>query len=98
MPEFQPDTRPADAGLTVHILYFARLREMLGRGAETLTVPAGTSVATLVAGLAARGEAWEAELGGSRLVRAAINQELVSRDAIVPDGAELALFPPVTGG
>ncbi|WP_051228933.1 MoaD/ThiS family protein [Paludibacterium yongneupense] len=98
MAQFQLDPAPTASGVTVHILYFARLREILGLGEETLTVAVGSSVASLLAALAARGEVWEAELGGQRLVRAAINQELAAREAILPDGAELALFPPVTGG
>jgi molybdopterin synthase sulfur carrier subunit len=37
-------------------------------------------------------------LARSRAVRCALNQRMCSEDAALTDGAEVAFFPPVTGG
>ena len=83
----------------VTILYFARLKEALGKGSETLELPAGVSdLRALRAALQSRGGAWAHELADARPVRAAVNQEMAAGDTPVHDGDEIAFFPPVTGG
>ncbi|WP_341645091.1 molybdopterin converting factor subunit 1 [Thauera sp. SDU_THAU2] len=80
------------------VLYFASLREAVGRTDEELELPAGVAtVGDLRAHLAARGEGWQA-LAEGRNVRAALNQRMVGADAAVAAGDEVAFFPPVTGG
>jgi len=84
---------------TVDLLYFARLRESFGVERERLELPADVLTATqLRAFLAQRGEPWARELGASRVIRIAINQDLVDGAHRLGDGDEVALFPPVTGG
>lgn len=83
--------------MSLHVLYFARLRERFGVAEETLDF-AGGSVAALIAELQRRGGVWAEELGAGRAFRVAINQDIVALDAALPDGAEVAIFPPVTGG
>jgi molybdopterin synthase sulfur carrier subunit len=84
--------------MTVKVLYFASLREALGRPAEELALPTGVAtVGALRAHLAARGEGCQA-LGEGRNVRAAVNQRMVGADAVLASGDEIAFFPPVTGG
>jgi molybdopterin synthase sulfur carrier subunit len=91
--------RVQDNRRMVTVLYFARLREALGRATEELALPAEVrDLAALRATLVARGGAWAAELGGGRAVRAAVNQEMASPETSVKDGDEIAFFPPVTGG
>ncbi len=81
------------------ILYFARLREALGRDRESVEVPATvTTVAELRAWLVARGAPFDAAFGEIKRIRAAIDQSMVADDASLSDGAEVAFFPPVTGG
>jgi len=83
----------------LNILYFARLKETLGQGAERIDLPSGvTDVAGLTAWLRARGGAWEQELAAIRPVRVAVNQDMAHGDTRVNDGDEVAFFPPVTGG
>jgi molybdopterin synthase sulfur carrier subunit len=83
----------------VTVLYFARLREALGRGSESIELPASVrDLESLRAMLVARGGAWEQELAPGRPVRAAVNQTVAVGDAQVNDGDEVAFFPPVTGG
>lgn len=84
--------------MNIRILFFARLREAFDRAQEDLQVPDGVAVADVLLLLAARGENWSRELQGGRIVRAALNEEMVPMTAMLKDGDVLALFPPVTGG
>jgi molybdopterin synthase sulfur carrier subunit len=84
--------------MTIRILYFAALRDALGRSEEELSVPAGVgTIAELQAFLADRGEAWQA-LRSGRNVRAARNQRMAQPSEAIMPGDEIAFFPPVTGG
>ena len=78
------------------ILYFARLRDALGCSEEQ-HAPVG-SVRELIAVLCQRGGVWQDELGGGKVFRVAINQEMAQLDDAIPADAEVAIFPPVTGG
>jgi molybdopterin synthase sulfur carrier subunit len=85
--------------MKVKVLFFASLREQLGRAAEELELPAGVStVAGLRAHLVARGGAWGTALADARRLRAAVNQDMAAPDAALRAGDEVAFFPPVTGG
>ena len=85
--------------MRLRLLYFASLREQLGCGEEYADLPPEVRTVRDVRNwLAARGGAWAEALAPGRLVRTAQNQCLVTEDAMLEDGAELALFPPVTGG
>jgi molybdopterin synthase sulfur carrier subunit len=83
--------------MRVRVLYFARLRERFGMAEESVDL-AGTRVADLIAYLQARGGVWAEELSANRLFRVAVNQDIVTLDAVLLDNAEVAIFPPVTGG
>ncbi|WP_373976624.1 molybdopterin converting factor subunit 1 [Chitinibacter sp. SCUT-21] len=79
------------------LLYFARLRDVFGTAEEQL--PDGPqTVRELIAQLIARGGVWAQELGGERVFRVAVNQDMAQLDDVIPAGAEVAIFPPVTGG
>ena len=43
-------------------------------------------------------EAWAEELATGRAFRVAVNQDIVAFDAALTENAEVAIFPPVTGG
>ena len=83
--------------MKLRVLYFARLRERFGVAEEDLDFE-GATAAELVAQLQARGGVWAEELAAGRAFRVAVNQELVALDAALPEQAEVAIFPPVTGG
>ncbi len=83
--------------ITVHLRFFAALREALG-AEDTLTLPPGSTVGQARDALLARGGAHAEALSRSRAVRAAVNQALCAESALLADGDELAFFPPVTGG
>jgi molybdopterin synthase sulfur carrier subunit len=83
----------------VKLLYFARLREDLGTGAEEMTLPPGvTTVAGLRAHLMTRGGAWASVLANGKALRVAVNQSMAEPTTPVAAGDEVAFFPPVTGG
>ena len=82
----------------VQLRYFASLRDTLGVGAEEIEMPDTVhDVASLGRWLMARDDNWASALADSRL-HVAINHEIVTPDAAVADGDEVAWFPPVTGG
>jgi molybdopterin synthase sulfur carrier subunit len=84
---------------TVRILYFARLRESLGKGEEELVLPDGVeTVGALADFLRQRDEIWASELGAGKAVRVAVNQDMASPETVIKGGEEIAFFPPVTGG
>jgi molybdopterin synthase sulfur carrier subunit len=83
----------------VKILYFAWLRQRVGRAEESVEPPASvTDVASLVQWLRGRGPGYAAALADPSIVRVAVNQAFARADAPVGPGDEIALFPPVTGG
>ena len=85
--------------MKVRVLYFAGIREKLGRDAEELDLPAGVAtVAELRIHLRGRGDAWDEALAEGKLLRAAVNQDMVQPSAAIKAGDEVAFFPPVTGG
>jgi molybdopterin synthase sulfur carrier subunit len=81
----------------VRVRYFASIRESLGAG-ETVELADGGSVKTLRDALIARGGTHAAALARGRALRCALDQVLCDETAILADDAELAFFPPVTGG
>jgi molybdopterin synthase sulfur carrier subunit len=83
----------------VKLLYFAWVRQKIGRSEETVTVPPSVStVAGLIDFLKARGEGYQAAFGDLKLIRCAVNQNHVPLDAPIAAHDEVAFFPPVTGG
>ena len=83
--------------MKVAIRYFASVREALGAG-ETVEVEAGATVGAVRDLLIGRDAAHAAALGRGRAVRSALNQVLCDEAAVLPEGAEIGFFPPVTGG
>jgi len=81
------------------ILYFASLREALGLDREVVEVPSHVkTVGDLRDWLRARGGVWECALAQGRSVRAAVAQRMAIPDTELTPDAEVAFFPPVTGG
>ena len=81
------------------ILYFAWVRQKVGRGEETLPLPDGVqTIADLAAYLAKRGGGFADAFSDMKRMRAAVNQEHVGFDTALSKDDEVAFFPPVTGG
>lgn len=84
---------------SLDILYFAWVREGVGKDAETIEHPgADVTVVELIARLAARGGGYAQAFAETGRLRAALDQNFVSLDTKLGAAKELALFPPVTGG
>jgi sulfur-carrier protein len=83
--------------MTIQVRYFASLREALG-ASEAVPFEHGLTLAALRDHLIARGGAHAQMLARGRAVRCALNQVMADEATPVPDGAEVAFFPPVTGG
>lgn len=86
--------------ITLHLRYFASLREALG-AAETVQLPASEGVATVATlrdALLARGGRHAELLARGRALRCAVDQQMAEESTALRDGAEVAFFPPVTGG
>lgn len=85
--------------MTITILYFAGLREALGSARESVSLPEGVSTAgQLRAWLRERGGAWAEHLAEGRAVRVSVDQAMARPSTPLHAGAEVAFFPPVTGG
>jgi molybdopterin synthase sulfur carrier subunit len=83
--------------MQVHIKYFASIREAIGLPAESVQTQAAT-LAGLRDELLSRGGAHAAALARTRAVRVALNQVMSDETVALSEGAEVAFFPPVTGG
>jgi molybdopterin synthase sulfur carrier subunit len=85
--------------MKIHLRYFASLREALGLDQEALDLPQQiVTLADLRQHLIARGGVWAEALADGKILRCAINHEMVDSNARLVDNAEIAFFPPVTGG
>lgn len=82
--------------MQITIKYFASIREALG-GGETVHTSAPT-LGALRRELIARGGAFADVLGTGKAVRIALNQQMGEESVALLEGAEVAFFPPVTGG
>jgi molybdopterin synthase sulfur carrier subunit len=86
-------------GAMTKLLYFAWVRERIGKAEETLALPADVkTIAELVAWLRARGPEYAEAFSRPDVVRAAIDRTHVKPSASIAGAREIAFFPPVTGG
>ena len=80
------------------VLYFAWVRERIGKAEETIDPPASVkTVGDLMQWLIGRGEEY-ARAFEKPVVRAAIDHTHVKTDAAIAGAREIAFFPPMTGG
>jgi molybdopterin synthase sulfur carrier subunit len=83
----------------MRILYFAWLRERVGKPEEELTPPPEVrTVADLATWLAGRCEGYAHAFENTAVVRAAVDKQHVKPDASIAGAREVAFFPPMTGG
>ncbi|MGB3502155.1 MAG: molybdopterin converting factor subunit 1 [Mesorhizobium sp.] len=81
------------------LVYFAWVRERIGKADETVEIPADVVTAgDLLGWLAAKGDGYAEALAVPSAIRVAINQEHVRHDEPIAGAREIALFPPMTGG
>lgn len=85
--------------MAIELLYFAWVREAIGRDGETVEPPnAVKSVADLIDWLENRGGGYAEAFADRSLLRVAVDQEFAALDVELEGVREVAIFPPVTGG
>jgi len=77
--------------MSIKVLFFASLRDEMGRGDDEVDAATVKSVSDVWAAMA-KGKPMPSNL------LMAVNQDYVNPDTQVQDGDEVAFFPPVTGG
>jgi len=83
----------------MQLVYFAWVRERIGKSEETLHLPESvTTVRELLSYLSGINEIYAHALAEPEKLRVAVNQTHVQLDHPVIDTDEVAIFPPVTGG
>jgi sulfur-carrier protein len=81
------------------VLYFARFKQLIGRGSEDVVLPPEVlTVGDLLNHLVTTDNGCAAAFSNLKLVRAAVNQNHVGLDFSLDGATEVAFFPPVTGG
>ncbi|UOO80819.1 MoaD/ThiS family protein [Uruburuella testudinis] len=81
----------------ITILYFGVLKQRLNTAQEQISWPGGNGT-DLLALLHGRGEEWQTALAPGQIFRLVINKKISTWQDEIPDGAEVGLLPPVTGG
>lgn len=85
--------------MTVKLVYFAWVRERIGKSEESCELPDGVETVTdLVHWLKGRGPEYASAFARPEVVRAALDQRHVKPSASLAHAREIAFFPPVTGG
>jgi molybdopterin synthase sulfur carrier subunit len=81
------------------VLYFAWVRERIGKLEETVEPPASVrTVSDLIGWLSGRGDEYAYAFERPTVIRAAIDRKHVKPDAAIAGAREIAFFPPMTGG
>ena len=81
--------------MTIRVLFFGLLKDILGRSDDTLELAAGATVGTVFEHYASQYPRLSEMADSIALAR---NHEFVEPDEVVEDGDEIALMPPVSGG
>jgi len=85
--------------MEVKLVYFAWVRERIGRAHETIDLPNGIdTVSDVMNWLKARGPEYATAFARPEVIRTALNQQHVRSSAPIAGAREIAFFPPVTGG
>ncbi|QWD33085.1 molybdopterin converting factor subunit 1 [Polynucleobacter paneuropaeus] len=85
--------------MKIQLRFFAALREKLGVSQESIDIPDDIkTIDDLKNYLCKRNALWSEVLTGNQVIRCALNQVMVDSSTPLSDDAEVAFFPPVTGG
>lgn len=81
--------------MTVRVLFFGLLQDVVGRSEEVVALPADATIGTLFARYASQYPRLHEMADSIALAR---NHEFAAPEAVLSDGDEVALMPPVSGG
>jgi molybdopterin synthase sulfur carrier subunit len=83
----------------VKLVYFAWVRERIGKSQEELDLPENVvTIADLITHLRTIDDGYEAAFQEPRVIRAALDKNHSLHDTVIGDAKEIAFFPPMTGG
>ena len=80
------------------ILYFAKLKQLIGKSEDTICIKNKKKISEIINELKKRNEVYSFAFKETDSLQYAVNCEYVDLDFIVKDNDELAIFPPVSGG
>lgn len=84
---------------SVKLVYFAWVRERIGKTEETLDLPSEVrTIGDVITWLSRRGDEYYSAFVNPKIIRAAIDRTHVQPDAPIAGAREIAFFPPMTGG
>ena len=81
--------------LKITILYFARVKDLVGLEKEIIYLSYGTTVETLLVKISLNHPKIKDMLN---IIQVAINYKIVNKNAHLKNGDEVAILPPVSGG
>ena len=80
------------------ILYFAKLKQLIGKSEETISIEKKKKISEVINELKRRDKVYNLALNENKSLQYAVNCEYVDLDFSVTDSDELAIFPPASGG
>tara|TARA_B100000674_G_C37695850_1_gene848199 strand:+ start:418 stop:666 length:249 start_codon:yes stop_codon:yes gene_type:complete len=80
------------------ILYFAKLKQLIGKSEETICIKQKKKISQVITELKKRNDVYDFAFKETNSLQYAVNCEYVDLNFIVSDSDELAIFPPVSGG
>ncbi len=80
------------------ILYFAKLKQLIGKSEETICIKKKTKISQVINELKKRSDVYNFAFKEINSLQYAVNCEYVDLDFSVTDSDELAIFPPASGG
>src|SRR6266550_3609919 len=81
--------------MQIRVLFFGVLKDLVGRSSETLELPDGARLQTVLSHYARQAARLEAMVPSLAL---SVNQEYSAPDQALREGDEVGLLPPVSGG
>ena len=81
------------------ILYFAKIKEVIGKSEDSITIKEQTTVKDIVEKLKLTNESYELAFQDIKNIKCSVNCNYInSFQTKVTNNDEIAFFPPVTGG
>ena len=80
------------------ILYFAKLKQLIGKSEEIICIKQKKKISQVITELKKRNDVYDFAFKETNSLQYAVNCEYVDLNFIVKDTDELAIFPPVSGG
>ena len=85
--------------MTVRLVYFAWVRERVGKADERVDLPSSMkTVADVIAWQTTRGPEYAHAFDTPSIIRVALDKTHAPADTLIAGAQEIAFFPPVTGG